>query len=105
MNQPSPVFADKHAVSNLLGVRPGTLKNWRLGRPGAGIAPVLIEGIHWVRQSSRHTLYNVDLLRDFIATRENPDVHELAISNYLASLPSSNAAALKSGRSRQKNAA
>jgi hypothetical protein len=91
MNYPVPIFADKQAVEKILGIRNGTLKNWRIGRPDAGVSPVLQEGIHWVRQSSRHTLYNVDLLRDFIANRASPEAHERAIAAYLESLPSSQA--------------
>jgi hypothetical protein len=100
MNQHTPIFADKQAIFQILGIRNGTLKTWRIGRPDAGIAPVLREGIHWIRQSSRHTLYNVPLLRDFIANRANPEAHERAIAAYLASLPSSQSTPQAQRRSR-----
>ncbi len=102
--QSTPIFADKNTVRDLLGVRNGTLKTWRIGRADLGVAPVLREGIHWIRQSPRMTLYNVDLLRDFIANRGNPTAHDRAIANYLSSLPSSQVVPAP-GRSRRKPAA
>lgn len=93
-----PQFADKNTIAQLLGIRPGTLKTWRLGRIDTGVKPVISEGVHWIRQSSRHTLYNVDLLRDFIANRANPEAHARAITAYLESLPSSQASAPKRRR-------
>lgn len=104
MHTPLPRFADKNTVNELLGIRPGTLKTWRLGRTDTGAEPVLREGIHWIRQSPRHTLYNIDLLRDFIANRANPEAHERAIAAYLESLPSSQAVSKAEGRSRRKAA-
>lgn len=102
MAQHAPIFADKQSILQILGIRNGTLKTWRIGRPDTGVAPILREGIHWVRQSSRLTLYNVPLMRDFIANRANPEAHERAIAAYLESLPSSQCVA--GGRSRRKSA-
>lgn len=104
MNHSTPLFADKNLVASVLGIRSGTLKTWRIGRPDLGVAPVLKENIHWVRQSPRLVLYNVALLQDFIANRANPQAHDRAIAAYLESLPSSQAIAKTEGRSRRKAA-
>jgi hypothetical protein len=48
-------------------------------------------GIHWQYVNSRSVLYNAVLIADWIANRHNPSMHENAIGNYLASLPSSQA--------------
>jgi hypothetical protein len=91
MAEVSIIFVDKHAISRVLGIRPGTLKIWRLGRSSPRVAPRLNEGAHWVRMGERSILYNLPLLTDFVATRHNPEAHKIAISAYLASLPSSKA--------------
>jgi hypothetical protein len=50
------------------------------------------EGIYWFRTpGSNRILYNVDLIRDFLANGECP-AHAKAVKRYLASLPSSDVA-------------
>jgi hypothetical protein len=64
-----------------LGLSALILRDWRLnGR--------LIEGIHWIRFGSRCVRYNAALLRDYVATQTSPIVHQRAVDNFLASLPS-----------------
>lgn len=46
-------------------------------------------GIHWQYLNSRSVLYNAVLIADWVANRHKPAFHEIAIQNYLASLPSS----------------
>jgi hypothetical protein len=75
------VWCNKHEAIQILGVSQSTLKKLRL-------TDQLIEGIHWNRFSSRCVRYNVELLKDWAATRIDAGQHDRAISNYLGSLPS-----------------
>jgi hypothetical protein len=77
----SGVWCDKHEATKILGISQSTLKKMRL-------TAQLVEGIHWNRYSSRCVRYNVELLKDWAATRIDSGQHERAISNYLGSLPS-----------------
>jgi hypothetical protein len=79
--QQEAVWCNKHEASQILGVSQSTLKNLRLTNQ-------LIEGIHWTRFSSRCVRYNVELLKDWAATRLNTADHDQAIANYLSALPS-----------------
>lgn len=85
------IFVGKDEASLALGISTSTLKKWRLGNAAA--TPVLTEDVHWVRSGSRLVLYNLPLLTDFVANRSNPELHQKAITAYLASLPSSRATA------------
>jgi hypothetical protein len=50
------------------------------------------EGIYWFRTpGSMKILYNVDLIRDWLANGDCPS-HQRAVKRYLASLPSSDVA-------------
>ena len=75
------VWCNKHEATQILGVSESTLKKLRL-------TDQLIEGIHWNRFSSRCVRYNVELLKDWAATRIDSGQHDRAISNYLGALPS-----------------
>lgn len=88
----------KHQVRQQLSISDGTLKTWRLGKGDR--APVLIEGIHWVRIGTRDTRYNLALLHDFVVNRNAPELHEQAIEHYLSQLPSSQRRRLRSVRGR-----
>lgn len=55
-------------------------------------------GIHYAEVGARKLLWNLPLLLDWIANRHHPAMHELAIRNYLASLPSSQQPNKKAGR-------
>lgn len=62
------------------------------------------EGIHWVKHpgsNGRRVLWNWALIQDYLATNGGP-AHQIAIENYLASLPSNQA---RPGKKRQKVAA
>jgi len=87
-------FGTKKDVERLLGITPRALQYWRIGGRDRGrkILPVLSEGIHWYRLNPTRTLYNIPLMRDFIANRGNPEAHQRAIAAYFASLPSAKAA-------------
>jgi tRNA(His) 5'-end guanylyltransferase len=80
-SQQQAVWCNKHEAAKILGLSEFTLKNLRLNNQ-------LIEGIHWVRFSSRCVRYNAELLKDWAATRMDSAQHDRAISNYLNSLPS-----------------
>lgn len=82
-------WCDKHEAAKITGLSPLTLRDWRLSGK-------LIEGIHWIKLGARCVRYNVSLLRDYMATYENPEHHQRAVHNYLTSLPSNHAK--KSGR-------
>jgi tRNA(His) 5'-end guanylyltransferase len=73
-------WCNKHEATRILGVSQTTLKNLRLSNQ-------LMEGIHWVRFSSRCVRYNVKLLTDWAATRTDAAQHDRAITNYLNALP------------------
>lgn len=45
-------------------------------------------GIHFVRYGAYCVRYNAQLLKDYVATRSDPEAHKRAIASYLASLPS-----------------
>jgi hypothetical protein len=79
--QATGIWCNKHEAAKITGLSTSTLKNLRL-------SDELIEGIHWVRLSSRSIRYNAELLKDWMATRLDTVSHEQAISNYLNSLPS-----------------
>jgi hypothetical protein len=80
-SQREALWCNKHAASQILGVSQSTLKNLRLNDQ-------LIEGIHWVRFSSRCVRYNTELLKNWAATRTDTVQHDHAIAQYLNSLPS-----------------
>jgi hypothetical protein len=46
------------------------------------------EGIHYQRLGTL-VLYNLPLIRDWLANQSSPELHEQAIRQYLESLPSS----------------
>jgi hypothetical protein len=77
-------FIDKHAAAQIVGRSPWTLKKWRQNG-------VLKRGIHWVASTPKSTLYNRELLIDLVANFNTPELHEIAIRNFLAALPSSQA--------------
>jgi hypothetical protein len=76
------VWCNKHEAAKIVGLSEVTLKKLRLSNQ-------LIEGIHWVRHSSRCVRYNIELLKDWAANRTDAKSHDQAIANYFNSLPSS----------------
>jgi CHAD domain-containing protein len=80
IQQPA-VWCNKHEAAQILGLSESTLKKLRLSEQ-------LVEGIHWVRFSSRCVRYNVELLKDWAATRAESANHDQAVANFLSSLPS-----------------
>ena len=79
-------WIDKHNASRIVGLSVHTLKKLRSEK--AREADRLIEGIHFVRHGTHCVRYNAELLRDYAATRSDPEAHKRAIELYLASLPS-----------------
>jgi hypothetical protein len=68
----------------------------------------LKQGIHWTAMNSRNFKYNVQLLLDWMTNQHAPELHETAIQNFLASLPSSQPpvkSSLKSSSRAQRTAA
>jgi hypothetical protein len=49
----------------------------------------LEEGVHYFKTSPTSILYNVELIYDWLANKHQPELHERAIENFLAALPSS----------------
>lgn len=86
----------KQAIAET-GLSASSLKRLRLSGD-------LQEGIHWQRFGSRKVLYVVPLIKDWIANRHTPQMHQQAIAAYLESLPSSQAVAAKAARKSQKSA-
>ncbi|MGA7934970.1 MAG: hypothetical protein WCA35_15595 [Kovacikia sp.] len=59
---------------------------------------ILLEGVHYIRIGEhKGILYNRPLIIDWMINRRFPNVHQRAIDNFLASLPS-NQPRRKSGR-------
>ncbi|MGB7413701.1 MAG: hypothetical protein WA902_05800 [Thermosynechococcaceae cyanobacterium] len=83
-NSQPAVWCNKHEAAKIVGLSESTLKKLRLSNQ-------LVEGIHWIRYSSRCVRYNVELLKDWAVNRENTANHDQAIENYLSSLPSNQA--------------
>jgi hypothetical protein len=99
----APVFCRPAEATNLTGLTRDELKSLRLSGK-------LQEGIHWVYINTRSIKFNVQLLNDWVATRHTPELHEIAIRNFLASLPSSQApveprAKTSATRAKTRNAA
>ena len=74
-------FVKPQQLTQKIGVSLTTLKRYRL-------TGIWLEGIHWHRLNSRTTLYNLELIEDWINNRSNPSAHQQAIAAYLQSLPS-----------------
>jgi hypothetical protein len=74
-------FVTKYEISQLTGLAPATLKRYRL-------SGCLTEGIHWVKLNARVVRYNKPLMRDWVQNQGYPHLHQKAIENYLATLPS-----------------
>lgn len=74
-------------ICKQLGISYSTLKRWR--KTGA-----ILEGIHWTYNPTTKTriLWNLDLMRDFMANGSNSLAHGRSIERYVASLPSSKSA-------------
>lgn len=77
----NPQFCTKHDLAKVTGLSSETFKKYRL-------SGIWSEGIHWQRLNSRCVLYNLSLILDWVANRNNPQSHQRAIESYLASLPS-----------------
>jgi hypothetical protein len=82
------VFVKTRVAAAIIGLDPDTLKTWRENEL-LEKTPCLRRGIHFVKPSPTLTLYNRELLIDFIANIETPEHHERAIECFLAGLPSS----------------
>lgn len=82
----SNVWIDKHNAAKILGFSVHTLKKLRSEK--ARKVDRLIEGVHFVRYGTHCVRYNSELLKDYAATRFDPEAHNRAIASYLASLPS-----------------
>lgn len=82
----SAIWVDKHMAAIISGLSVHMLKKLRTER--AREADRLVEGVHFVRHGGYCVRYNVELLKDYVATRSDPDAHKRAIELYLASLPS-----------------
>ncbi len=66
-------------AAKTLGVSVSTLKKWR----STGL---LTEGIHYHKQGYNLLLFNTDLLSHWLQTRNQPDLHDRKIQEYLSSL-------------------
>jgi hypothetical protein len=84
-----PVYLTTADMAKLLSVSATTLKVWRLGK--GGTPPRLVEGAHWISLGQRKTLYHRELMIDFAANINRPEMHKNAVTAFLASLASSKA--------------
>ena len=76
------IWVDKRKAEEVTGFSWRTLRNWRLQGN-------LTEGIHYKRINKRNDVYyNHELLNVYIANIGDSNAHQVAIDNYLRSLPS-----------------
>jgi len=74
-----PIFARTEDMAEQLGISVSCLKRWR---------PEMIEGVHYSMVNLRVTLYNVEMVLDWIANRHDPQAHQQAVERYVKALPS-----------------
>lgn len=95
------IWVDKRHLAKAISLSPELLKLLRLGRKGQNgkpdTSPVWTEGIHYQKIGSRKVLYNLVLVENWVATRHSPHEHQVAIEQYLRSLPQN--APRKTGKS------
>jgi len=72
-------FVSKQEAIQSLKLSGTTLRRYR-------VQGLLIEGLHWVRLNSRCIRYNLDLIKDWLQNRHDPEAHQRAIDIYQASL-------------------
>jgi len=75
------VKASEAAV--ILGVKPGTLKKYRLAKDSS-----LIPGIHYHLINPRVVRYHPELLLDWFINQQTPELHQQTIELYLSLVPS-----------------
>lgn len=68
-------------LASTIGVSTSTIARWRKAKR-------LEQGVHYFQLNPTTILYNVALIEDWIANQHQPHIHENAIQNFLASLPS-----------------
>jgi tRNA(His) 5'-end guanylyltransferase len=73
------LFISKRQAIESLNLSGATLKKYRLQGDW-------IEGIHWVRLNSRCVRYNLELIKDWLHNRHNPEAHLRAIEAYQSNL-------------------
>ena len=74
-------WINKHGVAAILKCHPGTVIRYRNDSEMGWI-----QDVHWVRITTQNYLYNEELIRDWIANRNDPDAHLAAIEAYRRSL-------------------
>ena len=74
-------FCKKSEIASFLGYSPHTLKVLRRREDW-------LEGIHYVRLNSRTIRYNRELCLNWLANRDEPDLHQQAIDQYVEWLAS-----------------
>jgi hypothetical protein len=74
-------FCNKTKLIESTGLTASAIKNYRLSSWEIGI--------HFQRMGHSTVVYNLPLILDWIANHHQPDLHNIAIKNYLKELPSS----------------
>lgn len=71
-------------ICQQLGLSGATFRRWRKFE-------VITEGIHWMYRpgTKARILWNLDLMRDFVANSGDCPAHRRSIDRYIKSLPSS----------------
>jgi len=72
-------FVSKREAIESLKLSGTTLRRYR-------VQGLLIEGLHFVRVNSRCIRYNLDLVKDWLHNRHDPEAHQRAIDIYQESL-------------------
>ena len=72
-------FVSKREAIESLKLSDTTLRRYR-------VQGLLIEGLHFVRLNSRCIRYNLDLVKDWLHNRHDPEAHQRAIDIYQESL-------------------
>jgi hypothetical protein len=74
-------FCTQAKLVETTGLSPRAIKKYRLSSWEIGI--------HFQRMGHNTILYNLPLILDWIANRHQPELHAIAVRNYLKELPSS----------------
>lgn len=75
------MFVKPDRIKKETGLSSSTLKRYRT-------IGVFKQGVHWQQINSRLVLYNLELVQDWLANRDNMEKHQEAVNRFFMSLPS-----------------
>jgi Putative excisionase (DUF1233) len=84
------MFVTAKEITAITAIAPSTLRRLRQTE--------WVEGAHFCVLGYSSIIYNAELIRDWIANKHQPELHEQAIQSYLSNLPSQKRPGKKPGR-------